>query len=221
MSNLCTRKCLTWWKFELIIKIHKKEKEVIIIFQKKKQEFDSTQSWLKLEKILDNGIIKIENSYVKIIKVIPINFSLKSELEKDAILNSYKLFLKTFNVDLQILIQSKKEDLSKHISCVEFQKNNENKKLQKISQQYIDYITELNKKKKSSTKNFYIIIKKINFNKDMDNFESIICDELNEKFLKIKDCLSRCGNNVINILEKEEIKKILFSFLNSQKFIFE
>lgn len=154
MSNLCTRKCLTWWKFELIIKIHKKEKEVIIIFQKKKEEFDSTQSWLKLDKILDNGIIKIENSYVKIIKVIPINFSLKSELEKDAILNSYKLFLKTFNVDLQILIQSKKEDLSKHISCVEFQKNNENKKLQKISQQYIDYITELNKKKKSSTKNF-------------------------------------------------------------------
>ena len=218
MSNLCTRKCLTWWKFELIIKIHKKEKEVIIIFQKKKEEFDSTQSWLKLDKILDNGIIKIENSYVK---VIPINFSLKSELEKDAILNSYKLFLKTFNVDLQILIQSKKEDLSKHISCVEFQKNNENKKLQKISQQYIDYITELNKKRKSSTKNFYIIIKKINFNKDMDNFESIICDELNEKFLKIKDCLSRCGNNVINILEKEEIKKILFSFLNSQKFIFE
>ena len=120
-----------------------------------------------------------------------------------------------------IKFSDKKEDLSKHISCVEFQKNNENKKLQKISQQYIDYITELNKKKKSSTKNFYIIIKKINFNKDMDNFESIICDELNEKFLKIKDCLSRCGNNVINILEKEEIKKILFSFLNSQKFIFE
>ena len=82
--------------------------------------------------------------------MIPINFSLKSELEKDAILNSYKLFLKTFNVDLQILIQSKKEDLSKHISCVEFQKNNENKKLQKISQQYIDYITELNKKKKEN-----------------------------------------------------------------------
>ena len=111
-------------------------------------------------------------------------------------------------------------DVSKNFQTMK-DMTKENKKLQKISQQYIDYITELNKKKKSSTKNFYIIIKKINFNKDMDNFESIICDELNEKFLKIKDCLSRCGNNVINILEKEEIKKILFSFLNSQKFIFE
>ena len=52
--------------------------------------------------------------------MIPINFSLKSELEKDAILNSYKLFLKTFNVDLQILIQSKKEDLSNCATTEEF-----------------------------------------------------------------------------------------------------
>lgn len=168
-----------------------------------------------------NGIIKTEDKYIKIIKVIPINFSLKSELEKEAILNSYKLFLKTFNFDLQILIQSKKEDLSKHISCVESQKNNESKKIQNISQNYIDYILDLNKKKKSSTKNFYIIIESNNINKEIENFEEIACDELNEKYLKIKDCLSRCGNMIINITKKEEIKDILFSFLNSQKFIFE
>lgn len=170
---------------------------------------------------MKNGIIKTEDKYIKIIKVIPINFNLKSELEKEAILNSYKLFLKTFNFNLQILIQSKKEDLSKHISCVESQKNNEKEKIQNISQNYIDYILELNRKKKSSTKNFYIIIDNNNLNKDMDNFEEITCDELNEKYLKIKDCLSRCGNMIINITEREEIKDILFSFLNSQKFIFE
>ncbi|MBO5348619.1 MAG: hypothetical protein J6A89_02190 [Clostridia bacterium] len=176
---------------------------------------------MQLNKVLKNGIIKTEDKYIKIIKVIPINFNLKSELEKEAILNSYKLFLKTFNFNIQILIQSKKEDLSKHISCVESQKNNENKKIQNISQNYIDYILDLNKKKKSSTKNFYIIIESNNINKEMQNFEEIACDELNEKYLKIKDCLSRCGNMIINITEKNEIKEILFSFLNSQKFIFE
>ena len=46
--------------------------------------------------------------YVKIAKIKPINFSLKSELEKEAILNSYKLFLKTCNFNMQILIQSNK-----------------------------------------------------------------------------------------------------------------
>lgn len=187
----------------------------------KKETLNSTQSWLQFNKILQNGIIKTNDKYVKIIKVVPINFNLKSEMEKEAILNSYKIFLKTFNSDLQILIQSKKEDLSKHISCVEFQKHNENDTVQKISQNYIYYIKELNKKKKSSTKNFYIIIKSQNNNKEVEDFEALACDELNEKYLKIKDCLVRCGNRIINIDNKEDVINILFSFLNSQKFIFE
>lgn len=187
----------------------------------KKETLNSTQSWLQFNKILQNGIIKTNDKYVKIIKVVPINFNLKSEMEKEAILNSYKIFLKTFNSDLQILIQSKKEDLSKHISCVEFQKHNENDTVQKISQNYIYYIKELNKKKKSSTKNFYIIIKSQNTNKEVEDFEALACDELNEKYLKIKDCLVRCGNRIINIDNKENVINILFSFLNSQKFIFE
>ena len=193
-----------------------------IIFQKKKNtDFNSTQNWLEIEKILKNGIVKTKEKYIKIIKILPINFNLKSELEKEAILNSYKIFLKTFNFKLQFLIQSKKEDLSKHVSCVEIQKNYENKKIQKISQNYIEYINELNKKKKSSTKNFYIIIDSKITNNDIENYEEIACNELNEKYLKIKEGLSRCGNTVINIDKKEEIKNILFSFLNSQKFIFE
>lgn len=154
-------------------------------------------------------------------KVIPINFNLKSEMEKEAILNSYKIFLKTYNSDIQILIQSKKEDLSKHVSCVESQKNNENEKIKMIAQNYIEYIIELNKKKKSSTKNFFIIIKSNNRNKEFEDYEALACDDLNEKYLKIKDCLSRCGNNIIDINEKGEVIKIFFSFLNSQKFIFE
>ena len=72
----------------------------------KKQQFYSTQEWLPIQKILSKGIIKLkDNSYIKIIKVIPINYNLKSELEKEAILNSYKIFLKTCNFDIQILIQ--------------------------------------------------------------------------------------------------------------------
>ena len=78
------------------------------------------------EKILDSGIIKLKNnSFIKILKISPINFNLKSNLEKESILNSYKTFLKTCNFDIQILIQSNKEDLSNHI--LKIQKNNLNK----------------------------------------------------------------------------------------------
>lgn len=63
----------------------------------KEQKIISVQEWLPIEKILEKGIIKLkDNSYIKIIKIIPINYNLKSELEKEAILNSYKIFLKTW-----------------------------------------------------------------------------------------------------------------------------
>ena len=185
------------------------------------KNINSTQSWLNFKEILLNGVIKTNNNYIKILKIIPINFNLKNKKKKNSILNSYKIFLKTINSDIQIIIQSKKEDLSKHISNIEFQKNNEKNKIKIISQNYIDYINDLNKRKKSSTKNYYIIIKSNKYNNEIDNYENIACDELTEKYLKIKDCLSRCGNSVIDINNKKEIIDIMFSFLNSQKFIFE
>lgn len=72
----------------------------------KEQNYISVQEWLPVQKILEKGILKLkDNSYIKIIKIIPINYNLKSELEKEAILNSYKIFLKTCNFDIQILIR--------------------------------------------------------------------------------------------------------------------
>ena len=87
----------------------------------------------------------------------PINYNLKSELEKKSIINSYKIFLKTCNFPIQILIQSKKENLDDHI--LKIQKNIEkNKKIEDIGKEYIKYIKSINLSKKSSTKEFYIVI---------------------------------------------------------------
>ncbi|MCI9275106.1 MAG: hypothetical protein HFJ24_03635 [Clostridia bacterium] len=178
----------------------------------------SLQEWLPFECILDAGIVLLKNSeYIKIIEVIPINYDLKSELEKEAILNSYKIFLKTCNFDLQILIQSNKEDLSNHISTINIQlKNEKNLEIKEISKNYINFIQNINKEKKSSSKNFYILIKNSLKNLKLENInsEEIIIEELNEKFFKIKECLSRCGNITLEYDKKEEIKEILYSFLN-------
>ena len=175
----------------------------------------SVQEWIPIEEILENGTIKIKpNKYIKIIKVFPINFNLKSELEKEAILNSYKIFLKTCDFNFQILIQSNKEDLSKNISYIK--KNLEKKEedyLRNIAEDYIKYISGINSNKKSSSKNFYIIISSSEVQKDQD----IIMEELNEKFFKIKECLSRCGNLTYCYSNKKELIQIIYSFLNSRK----
>ena len=74
------------------------------------KKIKTVQQWIPIENIYENGIIKTnKNKYVKILKINPINYNLKSDLEKKTILNSYKIFLKTCNFNIQILVQSNKD----------------------------------------------------------------------------------------------------------------
>ncbi len=184
-----------------------------------KKSFKSIQMWIPVQEILDNGIIKLKNNkYIKIIKIIPINFNLKSNLEKESILNSYKIFLKTCDFDIQILIQSKKEDLTNHFLKIKnnFQ-NKKNNLIKKYYENYINYINYKNNEKKSSSKNFFIIIKEEK-NVEKNFSEEVIIQNLQDKYFKIKECLARCGNKVYENTKKETID-ILFSFLNSKKYL--
>ena len=182
-----------------------------------KKNNNSSQEWLKIEKIFDNGIIKTkDNRYLKIIKINPINFNLKSDLEKEAILNSYKIFLKTCDFNFQNLIKNKKEDLSNHFSQINDNLIQEEKNIQEISKKYIENIKELNNNKKSSSKNYYIILEYINKNSEIVDIEASATENLNNKYFKIKDGLSRCGNIAIDINDKNQIKDILFSFFNTR-----
>lgn len=184
-----------------------------------KKEKPSTQKFIPVEEILKNGMIRTKDKYIKILKITPINYNLKSELEKQAILNSYKIFLKTCHFDIQILIQSSKENLEKNINNIKknIQKK-EKKYLEKIAQNYIEYINKINASKKSSSKNFYIIISK-KIPKEQPYCESfeMIKSDLKEKYFKIKECLSRCGNSVYEVNTKEETLKIINYFLNTRQ----
>lgn len=187
----------------------------------KKIKNKTIQQWLPIQEIYNDGIIKLKNNkYIKILKIIPINYNLKSDLEKEAILNSYKIFLKTCNFDIQILIQSSKENLSKHISQIKEKNiNQNNKNILELSNNYIQFIENFNQTKKSSTKNFYIILKKFPENKNKEINELIeknLINNLNDEYFILKECIMRCGNRVVEINEKEESKKIIKSFLEKK-----
>lgn len=180
----------------------------------------TVQEWLPISKIYNDGYVKLKNNkIIKILKVNPINYNLKSDLEKEAILNSYKIFLKTCNFDIQILIQSNKEDLTHHIENI--QKNiskKENNYLKDIANNYINYIQQINLTRKSSSKDFFIIISG-NIDKKMDIFEAeeIVKNDLKEKFFKIKECLARSGNLVTELSSLDDVQKLFFSLLNTRK----
>ena len=214
MSDFDIRKFLT---LLALTEYHKREGGKKIKISKE----NSAQNIIPIEEIKEKGIIKLKNEeYIKIIKIIPINYELKSELEKKTILNSYKIFLKTCNFNMQILIQSKKENLEKHFFILEQEKNKiKNTEDNIIFENYIKYIEKINSENKSSSKNFYIIIhQKDEFSKKIpnDNLEKIIIENLNEKYFKIKETLSRCGNYIFEI-NKKELVDILYSFFNYRK----
>ena len=177
---------------------------------KKVEQITSVQNWLPFDKILDKGIIKMkDSSYIKILNIKPINYVLKSSLEKEAILNSYKNIFKSCNFDLQIFIQSKKEDLTNHI------KNIKEKNLYpEIVEKYINYISNFIKNKKSSNKKFFLIIK----SSPSEDNETVIIQNLDNNYLKLKDLFGRCGNFVSEYTEEDKLIEILFSLFNSEKF---
>ena len=168
--------------------------------------------------MLEDGILVSKNKYIKLIKIIPINYELKSELEKEAILNSYKLFLKVCDFDIQILVQSRKENLDSYISQIQSQINEEkNEKLCQISKLYIEYIQNQNKLQNSSSKNFYILISSQIENNENEWSIKQIREDLNSKYLKVKDSLSRCGNLIFDVSNRKEVENILYSFYNFRK----
>ena len=103
--------------------------------------------------------------------------------------------------------------MNQHIKIL---KNNQNSK-NKYLKEYISFIEEKNNENKSVSKNIFLIIKCEEKN-NSENFEENIFQELKEKYFKIKDNLSRCGNNVQEC-SKEESIEILFSIFNAQKFL--
>lgn len=127
------------------------------------------------------------------------------------------MFLKTCDFNIQILIQSKKESLSKTFLILKEKSQNEKEKIRELIEKYKEFVIQKNNENKSASKNFFIVIKidKKDSQKDDEKQinEQIAINKLNENFFKIKEALSRCGNIVYDINEKTEIIYILSSFV--------
>lgn len=173
-------------------------------------KINSTQNWFPIKCFENDGTILLKNNnIIKILEIEPINFELKTNFEKEVILNNYKTFLKNCNFDFQILIKSSKIELENNIKKLNNQnKIEKNNNISKLSNLYIKNILEKNNKNISSHKKYYLIISFFNYKKNN------LKNEIDEKILKIKNSLLRCGNNINEIKNKKEIIKIINNYFN-------
>jgi hypothetical protein len=88
-----------------------------------------------------------------------LNFSLKSEDEKNAILFQFQDFLNSLDFSVQIVIQSRKLDIRPYIALLEEQEKKQTNSLMKIqTKEYIEFVKNFTETTNIMTKNFFIIV---------------------------------------------------------------
>jgi hypothetical protein len=161
---------------------------------------NSFQDWLGISKIEDGKILLKTQKSIRVLKVLPINFKLKSEMEQNAILIQYKNFLSNINSKIQIIISSRKTNLTNHIKKIS-KISKENPKIMNSARDYIELIERVISEKGTITKEFFIVLP------EAENIENEI--------LKIKELLTNCGNDV-DICSKEDIKLLISCYTNKR-----
>src|SRR3989338_7412211 len=79
----------------------------------------TTQEFLEIEDIIDDIIILTNGSAALIIETTAVNFGLLSEEEQDGLIYAYASFLNSLSFPLQIVILSKRMDISLYIEYLE------------------------------------------------------------------------------------------------------
>ena len=119
----------------------------------------STQEHLPIEDIRENLIILKDGSCCLLLQVSAINFELLSEKEQEAMIFAYAALLNSLSFPIQILIRSKKKDVTQYLKFLSKQE----KKIEKavLKEQLIKYkkfVEETVKKNEILDKKFYVII---------------------------------------------------------------
>lgn len=119
----------------------------------------STQSYVDVEVVRD-GVIVLKNGALRsVILVSSLNFDLKSSQEQDAIISQYQSFLNSLDFPLQIVISSKRFNITPYLENIKSQMGVEQSELLHFqSSEYQDFIANLSEVTNVMSKTFYIIV---------------------------------------------------------------
>ena len=119
----------------------------------------STQKSIDIAGIKDGILIMKNGEYRIIFSVASVNFALKSEEEKNAIVFQFQNFLNSLHFPLQIVIRSKRVDLAPYLEKMKvLAQQQPNELLQAQTNEYIDFVTRLIEVANIMKKAFFVVI---------------------------------------------------------------
>ncbi len=192
----------------------------------------STQDFVPIKDVRDGVVILKDGGLRSILMTSSVNFSLKSEDEKTAIIYQFQDFLNSLDFSVQILMQSRKHDIRPYLALLEGRKKEQMNDLLKIQiQEYIEFIKTFTERQNIMTKSFFVVVpytpnalNNSNFmqkvmpgkgtptQKKEGKFEEDVV-QLDQRLSVVMQGLSRCGLRAVR-LGTEEVIELFYKVFN-------
>jgi hypothetical protein len=119
----------------------------------------ASQEFVPIKEIRDGIAVLKDNSLRAIVMVSSVNFALKSQDEKKAILYEFQNFLNALDFSVQIFIQSRRLDIRPYLNLLgKIEKDQVNELMKIQTREYIDFIKEFTGGTNVMKKGFFIVI---------------------------------------------------------------
>lgn len=162
-----------------------------------------------------NGVIKTKDeSYIKIIEILPINFLLRSASEKRNIIYSFTSYLKIAPPNLQFKILSKKADIKDYIEKIRREAEQEtDERCRTLQEDYAKLLTQLGTREAITRRFFLIFEYPLSGTKSVNERDMFLY--LQSAVQTAKKYLAMCGNVVLE--HKNETRfcvEVFYQLLN-------
>lgn len=184
----------------------------------------TTQKFIEIEDIVDNLVLLSGGKACLIMEIVATNFALQSREEQQAKILSYASLLNSLSFPIQIVILSRKLDISSYVGLLDQQaKKAPTPNLAAQINMYKDFVAQLVRDKSVLDKKFYLAISFSFLEKgaggiaNSKNKQAIIIDAKNLLMSKAQSVIQellRAGLKS-KILEKNELIRIFYEIYNS------
>lgn len=193
----------------------------------------ATQEFVPIQEVRDGIVILKDGSMRGVVFSSSLNFSLKSEDERRAIVLQFQDFLNSLDFTIQISIQSRRLDIRPYMALLEDRYKEQMNDLMKIqTREYIDFIRKFTETNNIMTKSFFIVVPydpamidiKSGFNffnkksaEEVQQKKELTFEEnrtqLEQRVSVVEQGLSRCGIRVVR-LGTEEVIELFYKIFN-------
>src|SRR3989344_3249999 len=128
----------------------------IVWFRSRKiTEKDKLAAFIGVKEIKDNIIYTSDNRKLAILKIEPVNFSIKPQGTQEAIISSFQKFLNSLDFPVQIIMNTESLNLSDYFREIE---NNAEKSFSGLFPKYKEHLEKIISQKNILNRNFYLIV---------------------------------------------------------------